>query len=67
MLLWILIMWVGFSVACGLVVGKFIASVERKWSREEVHQCLENPSGPMEIPFTLSAEPRQMAVEAAAR
>ncbi|MGD0659872.1 MAG: hypothetical protein ABSD38_17575 [Syntrophorhabdales bacterium] len=67
MLLWILTMWVGFSVACALVVGKCIASVDGRWSGEEVHSCLKNPSGQMEIPFTMAHEPRRMALEAQAR
>ena len=64
MLLWILIMWVGFSVACALVVGRFIASGDGRYLGEEGDRCLKNPSGQMEIPFTMDAEPRPMAAQA---
>jgi hypothetical protein len=67
MLLWIFVMWTGLSVACALIVGKFVASVNGRWSNEEFHSCLKNPIGQMEIPFTMSSEPRQMAPQASAR
>lgn len=42
--LWILITWTGVFIACALVTGKFIASVDRKWLSEELRSCRENPS-----------------------
>ena len=67
MLFWIPIMWPGLSVACALVVGKLIASVDRGWSSEELKSCLQNPSVDVAVSYTMSVEPRQMSAQASAR
>jgi hypothetical protein len=67
MLLLILMVWTGLSVACALAVGRFFASLDRRWLSEELHSGAKNPSVEVEIPYTMSAEPRQMAVQASTR
>ena len=67
MLFWILIMQPGLSVACALVVGKLIASVDKGWPSQELKSCPQNPSVDVAVSDTMSVEPRQMAVQALAR